>query len=104
MFTERSSMRLLVSRNHAVENGERDRPGRTGRRLADWKKTIWKSLSGDSFVGGQVFGETPNTATETGALANLIASLRLRRTRRLAAALVLLALLAPLRWSSMLRA
>src|SRR5437867_7527728 len=104
MFTERSSMRLLVSRNHAVENGERDRPGRTSRRLADWKKTIWKSLSGDNFVGGQVFGETPNTATETVALPNPIESLRLASTSRQAVALVLLVLLAPLRWSSMLAA
>ncbi len=36
-----------------------------------------QSLNRDSFGGGHVFGETPNTATETVALPILTASLRL---------------------------
>ena len=66
-----SRNRILLSRNYAVENGERDRPGRTSRRLADWERTANWSLIGDRFGGGQVFGETPTTATETVALPHL---------------------------------
>jgi hypothetical protein len=67
---------LMTLRNEhpllqATRLGERDRPGRTSRRPADWQRT----QNGDVFGHGDVFGETPNTATETVALPMSIESL-----------------------------
>src|SRR5262249_50595563 len=50
------------------EKGERDRPGRSSRRLADWERAVRRSLNADNFHSSHVFGEAPNTATVTVAL------------------------------------
>ena len=69
----------LPIRNEAVENGERDRPGRVqsaSRRLVP--ATKMDSPFSDSSPGVDAFGETPKAAVGTTALPNPSAWLRLR--------------------------
>src|SRR5437016_81193 len=89
------SMTTKFRQHYAINDGERDRPGRTSRRLADWKRTARQSLNGDSFGMGQVFGETPNTATETVALPILTEALPIL-TELLRLSVVLLVSVIPL--------
>src|SRR5687767_8045195 len=103
MCMERSSMRLLVSRNHAMENGERTRLAWSVPRP---RGTVRERPNPHRLVTGVGLGPTGEGAGRNtrGRVCSPkgTASLRLGRTPRLAAALVLLALLAPLQWSSTL--
>jgi len=69
----------LLGRNDSVEIGERDRPGRSSRRPADWLSAPRNSPNGASSCGSNVFGGTPKTAGETPALPRATASFRLGR-------------------------
>lgn len=51
-----------------LEDGERDRPGRSARRLAEWPSGTNTELDGPLVARTNVFGGTPKTAGETPAL------------------------------------
>ncbi|HEY2953513.1 MAG TPA: hypothetical protein VGK40_13065, partial [Verrucomicrobiae bacterium] len=69
--------RLLPGRNNTVKNGERNRPGRTSRRPADWFEAPATSPDSARVRRGKVFGETPKTAGATPALPKSTVSFRL---------------------------
>jgi hypothetical protein len=53
---------LKFSRNHAVEYGERDRPGRSRRRPADGPWNLRAAPNGSPLPSPNVFGLRPKTA------------------------------------------
>jgi len=56
--------RFQLSRNDAVKNGERDRPGRTSRRPADWldgRERVTKKLSFSARDAPKAFGAAGGT-------------------------------------------
>ena len=58
----------MKHRANSPANGERDRPGRTSRRPADWFRAPRISSSNLMSSRPGVFGGTPKTAGETPAL------------------------------------
>src|SRR2546426_1029786 len=63
--------------NNSIGIGERDRPGRPGRRPADWLDAPQASPYGVRVRRRNVFGGTPKTATGTVALPGPTESFRL---------------------------
>ena len=67
-----------LSRNDSIENGERDRHGRSSRHRADWSAEGKRFTKRYSFSRRNVFGQRPKAAGATPALPSQIESVRLR--------------------------
>jgi hypothetical protein len=68
---------LIPFRSDSLRNGERDRPGCSSRRLADWLSQMNTRLNSSPGSRQSVSGQRPKTAGETPALPyQLLISLR----------------------------
>jgi len=72
----------MPRRNDAIALRERDRPGRSSRRLADWSENENEPPFRELCPSADAFGQRPKAAGETPAVPILTASFRLRRRAR----------------------